>query len=125
MCSWRRKNTSVNSANVSIMSLQKRLLSPLHLILIGLRNTAIVITVISVFYLTKPAYLSEQQVYFVKLFNGNVMNRDLWMTINAKCIPTLFLYYWLILPSLHFFLCRYSCKFSLNELLFICSPSTS
>lgn len=87
------------------MSQKIRLLSPLHLILIGLRNTAIVITVISVFYLTKPAYLSEQQIYFVKLFNRNVMNHDLWMTINAKCIRSMFIYYWLILPSLHFLLC--------------------
>lgn len=101
------------------MSLQNRLLSPHHLILIGLRNTAVVITVISVFYLTKAAYLSEQQIYFVKLFNGNVMNRDLWMTINAKCIPTMFIYYWLILPSRQFLLCRYSCKFWLIELLSI------
>lgn len=125
MCSWRRKNTSVNSANVSIIPAEQASLSPLHLILIGLRNTAIAITVISVFHLTKPAYLSEQQIYFVKLFNGNVTNRDLWMTINAKCISTMFIYYWLILPSLHFLLCRYSCKFCLNELLFIRLPSTS
>lgn len=47
---------------------------------------AIVITVIYIFFFTMLAHLSEHQIYFVKLFNGNLMNRDLWMTINAECI---------------------------------------
>lgn len=113
MCSRRRKNTSVNSAK-PLDTVAAEQASPLYL-LIGLRNTAIVITVIYIFYFTKPAYLSEHQIYFVKLFNGNLMNRDLWMTINAGCISTVFIYYGLILPSLPFLLRRYSCKSCPNE----------
>lgn len=45
---------------------------------IGLGNTAVVITVIYTFDITKPAaYLDEHQIYFVKLFNSNLMKRDL------------------------------------------------
>lgn len=120
-CSRRRKNTSVNCANPLIPSLPGQA-APRHLILISLRNTAIVITVIYIFYFTKPAYLSEHQIYFVKVFNGNLMNRDLWMTINAGCISTVFIYYGLILPSLPFLLRGYSCKSCLNELSIISAP---
>lgn len=80
------------------------------------------IAVIYIFYLTKPAYLSEHQIYFVKVFNGNLMNRDLWMTINAGCISTVFIYYGLILPSLPFLPRGYSCKSCLNELSIISAP---
>lgn len=96
--------------------------SPLRPILISLRNTAIVTAVIYIFYFTKPAYLSEHQIYFVKVFNGNLMNRDLWMTINAGCISMVFIYYGLILPSLPFLLRWYSCKSSLNEPFIISAP---
>lgn len=64
-------------------------------------------------------HLSEHQIYFVKLFHGYSMNRDLWMTINAKCIPTMFIYYELILPRLHFLLRAHPCKSCSNELFII------
>lgn len=50
------------------------------------------------------------------------MNRDLWMTINARRISIMFIYYWLILHCLHFLLDRYSCKSRLKELFIISSP---